>query len=137
MSKRRFRWDGYRGLWRTVDLHGKPGVYCVKRCGDCDREALIALHANRCTPCRHLRHEALKALRAPAHKEVARAIRHGELARPSIYACADCGQPAEVYDHRDYSRPLVVVAVCRGCNVRRGSIIPGAMRYRPHGVGSN
>lgn len=34
--------------------------------------------------------------------------------------CVDCGKPAKQYDHRDYSKPLDVDPVCRGCNVKRG-----------------
>lgn len=34
--------------------------------------------------------------------------------------CVDCGRPAKVYDHRDYSRPLDVEPVCKGCNKKRG-----------------
>ncbi len=35
-------------------------------------------------------------------------------------ACVDCGKGAFCYDHRDYTRPLEVVPVCRGCNAQRG-----------------
>lgn len=35
-------------------------------------------------------------------------------------ACADCGQPARHYDHRDYSLPAAVEAVCVRCNSARG-----------------
>lgn len=34
--------------------------------------------------------------------------------------CVDCGRPARIYDHRDYSKPLDVEAVCDQCNGRRG-----------------
>ena len=34
--------------------------------------------------------------------------------------CVDCGNGADVYDHRDYSRPLQVAAVCHSCNQLRG-----------------
>lgn len=34
--------------------------------------------------------------------------------------CTDCDKPAQVYDHRDYSRPLEVEPVCQKCNIRRG-----------------
>lgn len=52
------------------------------------------------------------------------AIRRGELRRPGEYPCTDCGGEATEYDHRDYSFPLLVDPVCRGCNVRRGKAIP-------------
>lgn len=35
--------------------------------------------------------------------------------------CVDCGATAEVYDHRDYTRPLDVDPVCMCCNAKRGS----------------
>lgn len=55
-----------------------------------------------------------------AHAEVARAVARGLLPRPNTMVCADCGDPAEVYDHRDYAKPLEVEAVCQLCNQRRG-----------------
>lgn len=34
--------------------------------------------------------------------------------------CADCGlRPAQCYDHRDYSQPLMVAPVCLNCNASR------------------
>lgn len=59
-----------------------------------------------------------------ARSEVAKARRRGELPPPHECACVDCGVVAHDYDHRDYNRPLMVAAVCRGCNLRRGSAIP-------------
>ncbi len=38
--------------------------------------------------------------------------------------CVDCGAPAECYDHRDYTKPLQVEPVCKGCNNRRGPGLP-------------
>jgi len=35
-------------------------------------------------------------------------------------ACADCGAPATCLDHRHYSLPLEVDAVCNPCNRKRG-----------------
>lgn len=52
------------------------------------------------------------------------AKRSGKIPPPSDYECADCGAPARVYDHRDYNKPLEVVAVCQSCNVKRGAGIP-------------
>lgn len=53
-------------------------------------------------------------------RKVTAAIKEGRLLAPSRLQCVDCGKPARVYDHRDYSKPLDVAAVCDGCNVRRG-----------------
>jgi hypothetical protein len=36
----------------------------------------------------------------------------------------DCGDPAETYDHRDYTQPLLVDPVCLACNKRRGPGFP-------------
>jgi len=35
-------------------------------------------------------------------------------------ACVDCGKPATVYEHRDYTKPLDVEPVCSSCNRKRG-----------------
>lgn len=48
------------------------------------------------------------------------AIAQGKLPAPVHLHCADCGNPAHVYDHLDYTQPLLVEPVCRSCNVRRG-----------------
>jgi len=66
--------------------------------------------------------------RRQAHAAVARAVRRGELPRASSLAFADCGAVARDYDHRDYSRPLDVAAVCHRCNVRRGAALPDLAR---------
>ena len=84
--------------------------------------------ATRCLSC------APKALRAggrsAAHGAVARAVRLGALAHPSTLTCVDCGKQARDYDHRDYSKPLVVQPVCRSCNKLRG---PAATWPHPGG----
>lgn len=57
-----------------------------------------------------------------AHRAVAKAVRAGDLyhlPHPWVH-CVDCGKPAIRYDHRDYSKPLDVRAVCGGCNWQRG-----------------
>lgn len=59
-----------------------------------------------------------------AQSEVAKAIKRGDLRSPKTCVCADCGVPARDYDHRDYNKPLNVVAVCRRCNIKRGAAIP-------------
>lgn len=47
-------------------------------------------------------------------------VKIGRLQRASELNCVDCGDKAEVYDHRDYSKPADVSPVCRKCNYRRG-----------------
>jgi hypothetical protein len=71
-----------------------------------------------CNPCRRARHggsgqrEAINAVNA--------AVRVGLLPHVSTVQCADCGAPAQCYDHRDYARPLDVAPVCFRCNAKRG-----------------
>lgn len=55
---------------------------------------------------------------------VARAIKDGLLQPAKNFACIDCGDPAQQYDHRDYNKPLVVDPVCRSCNQLRGPAVP-------------
>ena len=45
--------------------------------------------------------------------------------RKNEIACVDCGKRATDYDHRDYSKPLDVVPVCRKCNDARGPAVLG------------
>lgn len=52
------------------------------------------------------------------------AIYQGFLPPAKIFKCEDCGNKAEHYDHRDYSKPLEVVPVCKACNNKRGKGIP-------------
>lgn len=59
-----------------------------------------------------------------AHRYVLNAVRDGYLPRPTTLTCLDCGAPAQVYDHRDYNKPLDVEPVCHACNVRRGPALP-------------
>lgn len=55
-----------------------------------------------------------------AHRAVRAAVQRGALPHPSELGCSDCPKGAEVYDHRDYRKPLAVDPVCRSCNRRRG-----------------
>lgn len=72
---------------------------------------------------------------------VSRAIRKGDLPHFSAFKCADCDKPAECYDHRDYTKPLDVDPVCRGCNNRRGPGWPfpaeGDHAAKKHGLGKD
>lgn len=64
-------------------------------------------------------------LQGRAHNAVRKAIISGDLVnlRQIEVACVDCGQRAMDHEHRDYEKPLEVVPVCRGCNIRRGPAI--------------
>lgn len=85
-----------------------------------------------CHACRPVR--AASHPKCRAHRAVARAIADG-LLRPVLDCqCVDCGQQAEHYGHRDYSKPLEVQPVCRRCNFKRGPALnggaPGRSRAR-------
>ena len=60
-------------------------------------------------------------LRRKAAALITQAVRKGLLPPARTLICVDCGKQARDYDHRDYSKPLNVNPVCRGCNLRRGS----------------
>jgi hypothetical protein len=75
----------------------------------------------RCVSCRG--NDYTSTAQYKAHQLVARAIKDGALQRPETKPCTDCGGRATEYDHRDYSKPLDVQPVCRGCNARRGPAI--------------
>lgn len=78
----------------------------------------------KCSKCRSINGvDPLKSPQYLAHAAVAKAIRNGDLERPEQFACTDCHGNATEYDHRDYSFPLKVDPVCRGCNARRGPAI--------------
>lgn len=69
-----------------------------------------------CAPCSAEMHY----IRMDATAEVQRAIRLGVLMRADQFRCVDCDRWAECWDHRDYSKPLMVEPVCQSCNMRRG-----------------
>lgn len=77
-----------------------------------------------CSACRAQQ----ERLRTVASLAVRKAIRAGELRPARERMCTDCGHRSEVYDHRDYSNPLVVDPVCRSCNAKRG---PAVIRGKP------
>lgn len=60
------------------------------------------------------------SLRNAAHAFTRAAVINGFLVDPKSCKCVDCGKQAECYDHRDYSKPMIVDPVCRPCNNSRG-----------------
>jgi hypothetical protein len=76
------------------------------------------------------------SMRQRAGTLVQMACNHGFLPllnQPNI-KCVDCGKvQAEVWEHRDYSRPLDVKPVCKGCNNRAGHAkhLTSAVEYLP------
>lgn len=125
------RYDYETGIWRCGDTMRL--LACVD-CGD----AFIGGHsAKRCSDCKQYafgdRDYAL--LKSRAHAAVAKAIRDGALRPPREFQCVDCYRDAEVYDHRDYTKPLDVQPVCRGCNLCRGPAIQKPPQTRKRWVG--
>lgn len=55
-----------------------------------------------------------------AHHAIHQKTKAGKLPKASVFKCVDCGAKAVEYDHRDYSKKLVVEPVCRRCHVLRG-----------------
>lgn len=95
-------------------------IQCIDCHGFGERASARAL---RCSGCNFTHRMNRQTSRQAAYTAVARAIRHGDLARPSASPCTDCGGPADRYDHRDYTKPLDVDPVCRSCNHKRGPAI--------------
>lgn len=90
-------------------------------CSRCGNEMPGRWKRHCCSDCNQARVKLLRGLRAPAHSAVAKAIEQGLLAKlDGSIPCKDCGVPAVVYDHREYSKPLEVDPVCKSCNLLRG-----------------
>lgn len=72
-----------------------------------------------CEGCRLTRHKA--ARRAHSLVAAAQNLRDGRrLNYPGWQRCAHCDAMAEVYEHRDYAKPLSVRPACRRCNALLG-----------------
>ena len=86
-------------------------------CRDCGQPASTQRRPTKvCRPCWTVYFAQMKA----ANAAVCKAKGRGEIPRASEFKCVDCGQQAKDWDHRDYSKPLDVMPVCRSCNIRRG-----------------
>lgn len=92
-----------------------PSLVCVV----CDG-AMPRSRAYTCMTCHHGCTEVLNDARTKIINAIAKQIRLGELKPAKECLCVDCGAAAHDYEHRDYTKPLDVVPVCRGCNKRRG-----------------
>lgn len=90
------------------------------RCLLCDgvfvRDGQTKGRKSYCAPCTGTK----VVLQMAAYKAVRQAISKGRLPPPWSQKCVDCGNPARVFDHRDYAAPLDVEPVCGTCNQRRG-----------------
>jgi predicted amidophosphoribosyltransferase len=87
-----------------------------KICPVCGKQAFRWGNWKYCWPC----YEAALPFISRAYYRVHAAVAAGKIPHPSTLICADCGAPAQFYDHRDYEKPLAVDPVCRGCNYKRG-----------------
>lgn len=66
----------------------------------------------------------MERLRRSARGRVRLAVNRGDLPKANALICVDCGNQAQVWDHRDYTKPLDVDAVCKRCDSLRGAGIP-------------
>lgn len=80
----------------------------------------------RCEPCRtgHYLWKTYFTGNMQSRNIVAKAKKRGEIPSIAGRLCDDCGKPANVYDHRDYGKPLDVDPVCFSCNCKRGYAKP-------------
>jgi hypothetical protein len=97
-------------------------------CPSCGEQRFIDAWERRCDTCsraiREVRHQAWRAMRKAIHEKRLVPF-HG-------FHCADCGKPAEAYEHRSYLLPLAVEPICNRCNLRRGPALeysPGAIEH--------
>lgn len=91
----------------------------VTACVDCGGPKQAGRHplTQRCNPCA----DVFMHYMTLANRAIAKARRNGVLSAAADHPCVDCGKPARDWDHRDYTKPLDVQAVCRGCNQHRGA----------------
>jgi hypothetical protein len=92
-------------------------------CGGCGTQYVSHKRSRRNRLCGHCWAE-MQRLAATCAQVVGRAIATGLMLKATNFSCADCGQPACVYDHRDYTKPLEVEPVCRKHNATRGHAAP-------------
>lgn len=91
----------------------------AKPCVVCGIRKDLRYFGGHLTVCKQCRGSAKQR----AYRQVLAAVRRGDLPQVSSLSCVDCNEPAQQYDHRDYRKPLDVVAVCRRCNLKRGSAV--------------
>lgn len=93
-------------------------------CVDCGIDLGDAMGRQRpiwCWDCAHYRYRVLAQVQSRASAALTKAVRNGDVPPVNSLICVDCSAPASCYDHRDYTRPLHVVPVCKACNAIRGS----------------
>ena len=130
-AKRRFRWNGRGQRWHPVYGQRISTGSFIGKCAACGTENQITFRSRLCWDCARTVGASLAAVGSRAHGLVAKARKEGLLPHlDGSIACADCGKPAAVYDHRDYSKPMNVDPVCRSCNRKRGMAIQGVEIHR-------
>jgi hypothetical protein len=65
-----------------------------------------------------------RELRIYARGRLNAAVKAKQMPRVGTLKCADCGEQATRYDHRDYTKPLDVEPVCHHCDNHRGQGLP-------------
>lgn len=101
---------------RDAEIAARP----IRTCAFCLGE--ISHNRTRLSPyCSCTCAMAVSAIAQKAGAAVNYEIHHGRIQKlAGDVPCVDCGKPACQYDHRDYTKPLEVVPVCRSCNYKRG-----------------
>lgn len=98
--------------------------YMWHECVDCGFPRVISRRGMRCAACAQKKRERFAYVSGTASYKVKKAVEKGLLPRlDGSIPCADCGKPAQEYDHRSYAKPLEVEPVCRKCNKKRGPAI--------------
>ena len=93
-------------------------------CVMCKTKEVRAYNTAFCSGCMHI----AERVKNKVYALVKSAVYKNKLPSPYSLKCVDCGADATIYDHRDYSKPLEVEAVCHSCNIIRGpAIYPEAL----------
>ena len=107
-------WDG--GCYRPR----KKRILKARHCVCCDvqlpdyRQRKRKYYCDRCA-------KYVLVIQQRAMREVAAAVRRGELLHVREHICLECNIWTAVhYEHRHYSKPLEVTPLCQGCNNKRG-----------------
>lgn len=129
VEKPRFRWSydrrGWQWMWGMTPDYLRRMPQWIGKCVTCGAEARFYDFAGECKACKTARVRRYRPLAQKAHRLVRDARLAGQLqALDGRVLCVDCKcEPAAVYDHRSYAKPLEVDPVCRPCNVKRGPAI--------------
>lgn len=119
----RLRWDWEISDWKPIRKIGDRWVRAhaeTQNCKICGRLYIGRRPSKTCIWCT----AEMRPIQRKAIQQVNAAVRRGDLpALTGQQLCHDCGQPAVMYDHRDYRNAMDVHAVCASCNCRRGRAV--------------